>query len=79
MINSHLIKDLRKTLNEAQDEGQESLVWVRRGIKLPADSSDIFLFEAEAKAHAAMAVRRARAFLEHATELGDILLNGGYC
>lgn len=73
MINKELVTDLRKTLNEAQDYGQEALVNVKRANK----TGDVH-FENEAAIFATIAARRANAFLQHATILGNILLEGGY-
>lgn len=60
MLTSSLITDLRKTLNEAQDYGQECLVWIRRAIK--TDTAD---FEHEVEQNAIAAFKRAKMFLAH--------------
>ena len=54
-----LIGDIRKNLNEAQDYGQESMVWAKRAIKL--DRAD---FEFDVYVNARTAFSRAVRFLE---------------
>lgn len=59
MLTSTLIGDIRKNLNEAQDYGQEALVWNKRAIKL--NRSD---FEFDVYQNARVAFSRAVRFLE---------------
>lgn len=58
-MTTQIIRDLRKNLNEAQDYGQEALVWNKRAIKLdrPEFETDVYL-------NARTAFSRAVRFLE---------------
>ncbi len=64
MLNTTLIRDLRKNLNEAQDYGQEALVWIHRAVKI-GDAS----FDNDAYINARIAFSRAVRFVKFAEDL----------
>jgi hypothetical protein len=59
MLNTVAIRDLRKNLNEAQDFGQEALVWIRRAEKI-GDKK----FDDDAYYNARAAFHRAKFFVD---------------